>query len=76
MRKSTMPVRRKAFTYILLAHIKPIACPRCGEKARAVWQSPLPAGLKGDMCIFECEDCGKSVKMIVEETEPQAAGAI
>jgi len=19
----------------------------------------LPAGLKGEMCIFECEDCGK-----------------
>jgi hypothetical protein len=74
MRKSTMPLRRKA--YIPLAHIKPIVCSRCGEKARAVWHSPLPAGLKGDMCIFECEDCGKSVKMIVEEAEPQAAGAI
>jgi len=30
----------------------------------------LPAGLKGEMCIFECEDCGKSVKMIVEEKKP------
>jgi hypothetical protein len=42
MRKSTMPVRRKAFTYIPLAQIKPIACPRCGEKARAVWHHRSP----------------------------------
>ena len=76
MRKSTMPVRRKAFTYIPLAHIKPIVCPRCGEKARAVWHSPLPAGLKGEMRTFECEHCGKKMKMIVEETEPQETEAI
>ena len=62
-----MPPRRRP--YIAPAHIK-IICPRCGEKCRPVWHSPLPAGLKGDMCIFECEYCGKSVKMIVEEKEP------
>jgi len=27
------------------------------------------------MRTFECEHCGKEMKMIVEETEPQAAGA-
>jgi hypothetical protein len=32
-----MPPRRQLFTYIPLAHIKPIVCARCGEKARAVW---------------------------------------
>ena len=66
-----MPVRRKAFTYIPPFHVNPIACPRCGEKARAVWHSPLPAGLKGEMRTFECERCGKKMKLIVEETEPQ-----
>jgi hypothetical protein len=76
MRKSTMPVRRKVFTYIPLAHIKPIVCLRCGEKARAVWHSPLPAGLEGEMRTFECEHCGKEMKMIVEEAEPQETGAI
>ena len=73
---SRMPVRRKAFTYIPLVHIKPIVCPRCGEKARAVWYSPLPAGLVGEMRTFECEHCGKKTKLIAEETEPQATGAI
>jgi hypothetical protein len=76
VRKSTVPVRRKAFTYIPIVHIKPIACPRCGEKARAVWHSPLPAGLVGEMRTFECEHCGKKTKLIAEETEPQATGTI
>ena len=71
-----MPPRRQLFTYIPLAHIKPIVCPRCGEKARAVWHSPLPAGLKGEMRNFECAHCGKEMKMIVEETESQPTGAI
>jgi hypothetical protein len=66
-----MPPRRQLFTYIPLAHIKPIVCLRCGEKARAVWHSPLPAGLKGEMRTFECDGCGKKMKLIVEETEPQ-----
>jgi hypothetical protein len=44
LRQRQMLPRRQLFTYIPLAHIKPIVCPRCGEKARAVWHSPLPAG--------------------------------
>jgi hypothetical protein len=28
------------------------------------------------MRTFECEHCGKKMKLIVEETEPQATGAI
>jgi hypothetical protein len=62
-----MPPRRVASKFFVLAHINPVACSRCGEKARAVWHSPLPAGLKGEMCIFECEDCGKKMKLIFEE---------
>jgi len=67
-----MPPRRQLFTYIPLAHIKPIVCPRCGEKA-PVWHSPLlPAGLEGEMRTFECDGCGKKMKLIVEEKEPEA----
>jgi len=62
-----MPSRRVASKYIALAHINPIVCPRCGGKARAVWHSPLPAGLEGELRTFECEDCGKKMKMIIEE---------
>ena len=73
-----MPPRRVASKFIALAHINPIACSRCGEKARAVGHSPLPAGLKGEMCIFECENCGKKMKLIFEErphwpTQPSVA---
>jgi DNA-directed RNA polymerase subunit RPC12/RpoP len=72
-----MPSRRVASKYIALAHINPIVCSRCGEKARAVWHSPLPAGLEGEMRTFECEYCGKKMKLIVEEkprwTAPDAA---
>jgi len=28
------------------------------------------------MRTFECEHCGKKTKLIAEETEPQATGAI
>jgi hypothetical protein len=62
-----MPSRRVASKYIALAHINPIVCLRCGGKARAVWHSPLPAGLEGELRTFECEDCGKKTKMIIEE---------
>jgi len=62
-----MPSRRVASKYIALAHINPIVCRRCGGKARAVWHSPLPAGLEGEVRTFECEDCGKKTKMIIEE---------
>jgi hypothetical protein len=30
----------------------------------------------GEMRTFECEHCGKKTKLIAEETEPQATGAI
>jgi hypothetical protein len=71
-----MPSRRVAFKYIALAHINPIVCPRCGAKSRAVWHSPLPAGLEGEMCIFECEDGGEKTKMIVSEREPETAETV
>jgi hypothetical protein len=62
-----MPPRRQPFTYIPLANIEPISCARCGKKAHPIWHSPLPAGLMGEMCTFECDTCGKKTKMIVEE---------
>jgi predicted RNA-binding Zn-ribbon protein involved in translation (DUF1610 family) len=71
-----MPSRRVATKYLALAHINPIVCPRCGEKARAVWYSPLPAGLKGEMRTFECEDCGEKTKLIVNEREPEVAETV
>jgi DNA-directed RNA polymerase subunit RPC12/RpoP len=70
-----MPPRRVASKYIALAHINPIVCSRCGEKARAVSHLPLPAGLEGEMRTFECEHCGKKMKLIVEEKPHRTAPA-
>jgi hypothetical protein len=61
-----MTARRLPSIYIPPTHIMPIECEECGENARAIWHSPLPAGLKGEMRVFECEDCGSQMKLIVD----------
>jgi hypothetical protein len=40
---------------------------RAAEKRHITWHSPLAAGLKGELRIFECEDCGKKIKIIAED---------
>lgn len=62
-----MPPRRPSFAYISPTHITPIACSHCGENARLLWHSPLPAGLMGEMRTFQCKGCGKQTKIIVED---------
>ena len=61
-----MTPRRPPFSYIPPTHIMPVACSHCGENAQPIWHSPLPAGLKGEMRVFECEDCGSQMKLIVD----------
>ena len=64
--------RYPAFTYVPLTNTKPIACPRCKRYVHLIQRVPLPAGLKGEMCTFECKNCGKQ-KIIVQD---KAAAAI
>jgi hypothetical protein len=59
------PPQRSPFTYIPPIHIMPIICPHYGEDAHALWHSPLPAGLKGEMRFFKCKDYGNEMKLIV-----------
>ena len=65
-RRGTMSKRHPLFTHASPASAGPIACSHCKANAHLIWHSPLPAGLKGEMRIFECKACGKQIKMIVE----------
>jgi DNA-directed RNA polymerase subunit RPC12/RpoP len=60
-----MPPRRPPFIYIPPSHIMPIECPHCEDTAHPLWHSPLPAGLKGEMRVFECVGCGRESRLIV-----------
>jgi predicted RNA-binding Zn-ribbon protein involved in translation (DUF1610 family) len=62
-----MPQRHPSVTYTSPTYIPQTVCPRCGANTRLIWRSPLPADLKGEMRAFECKDCGKQTKIVVEE---------
>jgi DNA-directed RNA polymerase subunit RPC12/RpoP len=61
-----MPQRHQSVTQSP-AYVPPTICLRCGANVRLVWRSPLPADLKGEMRAFECKDCGKQTKIIVDD---------
>ncbi len=60
-----MPKRHPPLSHTSPTEARQVACTRCRANAHLLWYSPLPAGLKGEMRVFQCRACGKQTKIIV-----------